>query len=158
MFDEPGFPRGLEPDDSALPLLCHVVYCSRAASGVDEVEVGRIVAAAQRHNPAHGITGMLVFANGVFFQWIEGPRAAIESLMAILHRDSRHHDIVSLDQAEETRERVYPDWDMEPIGAEDLRTVLQDALGNVADAGNVAALNRTLGQLDSGPLSLLARR
>mgnify|MGYP003436937367 FL=1 len=56
MYDEPGFPRGAEQDDASLPLLYHVVYCSRASEGVDDAEVGRIVAAAQRHNPAHGTT------------------------------------------------------------------------------------------------------
>jgi hypothetical protein len=147
MFDEPGFPRGLQPHDAALPRLYHVVYCSRAADGV----------AAQRHNPAHGITGVLVFGNGVFFQWIEGPRAQIETLMAMLHRDARHHDIVSLDQAEEARERLYPDWAMEQVDADDIRAVLQDALGTAADHGNLAALHRILEQLDSGPLGSLGR-
>jgi hypothetical protein len=158
MFDEPAFPRGLEPQDAALPRLCHVVYCSRAAASVDDAEVGRIVAAAHRHNPARGITGVLVFGNGVFFQWIEGPRAQIETLMAILHRDARHHDIVTLDQGEEARERLYPDWDMEQVEADDIREVLGDALGTAVDAGNVAALNRILAQLDSGPLGALGQR
>lgn len=158
MFDEPGSPRGAESDDSGLPLLCHVVYCSRAAAGVYQAEVGRIVASSQRHNPVRGITGVLSFANGVFFQWIEGPRAEIDALMEILYRDRRHHDIVSLDQAEETRERLYPDWDMEQVGAEDIRAVLQDALDSAAAPGNVAALNRILGQLDSGPLRALGGR
>ncbi len=157
MFDEPGFPRGAELPDSSLPLLYHVVYCSRAAGRVDDAEVGRIVASAQRHNPARGITGMLVFGNGVFFQWIEGPRVAIQQLMATLHADPRHHDIVSLNQTEEVRERLYPDWDMEQVGAEDIREVLRDALDTAEDPHNVAALNRILGQLDSGALQSLGR-
>ncbi len=157
MFDEPAFPRGAEPDDSSLPLLAHVAYCSRAADGVDDAEVGRIVASSQRHNPERGITGMLVFGNGVFFQWIEGPRARIEKLMAILHGDARHHDIVTLDQTEEARERLYPDWDMEQVDADDIREVLRDALGTAADPNNVAALSRILEQLDSGPLRSLGR-
>jgi len=157
MYDEPGFPRGADLHDPSLPLLYHVVYCSRAADGVDDAEVGRIVASSQRQNPVRGITGMLAFGNGVFFQWIEGPRAQIEKLMAILHRDARHHDIVSLDQTEEARERLYPDWDMEPVDADDIREVLRDALGTAEDPNNVAALNRILEQLESGPLDSLGR-
>ncbi len=158
MYDEPGFGRGAERDDPSLSLLYHVVYCSRAADGIDDAEVGRIVISAQRHNPAHHITGMLAFGNGVFFQWIEGPRAQIERLMAILHADPRHHDIVSLSQTEEVRERLYPDWDMEQVEAEDLREVLQDALGTADDQNNAAALTRILGQLHSGTLDSLGRR
>ena len=36
-----------------------------------------------------------------------------EALIADLHRDSRHHDIVTLDQSTELRERLYPHWDMD---------------------------------------------
>jgi hypothetical protein len=157
MFDEPGFGRGAERDDPLLPPLYHVVYCSRAADGVDDAEVGRIVAAARRHNPARAITGMLAFDSGVFFQWIEGPRAHIEALMTILHADPRHHDIVSLSQSEESRERLYPDWDMEQVDADDLREVLQDALSTADDQNNVAALKRILEQVDSGALEFLGR-
>ncbi|AWN41782.1 BLUF domain-containing protein [Methylobacterium durans] len=157
MFDEHGLPRGAELDEAALPALYHFVYCSRAADGVDDAEVGRIVESAQRYNLAHGITGVLVFGSGVFFQWIEGPAAQIQKLIASLHGDSRHYDIVTLSQSEEERERLYPNWDMEKVEAEDIRLVLQDALESAEDKNNVAALTRILKQLDSGPLDSLGR-
>lgn len=149
MFDEPGFPREADTDDPLLPLLYHFVYCSRAAAGVDEAEVNRIVESSKRHNAAIGITGVLTFGSGVFFQWIEGPRAAVERLIANLHDDTRHHDIVSLSQSEEKRERLYPHWDMERVGVDDIREVLQDALETTEDESSAAALNRTLKHLDS---------
>ena len=154
MFDEPGFPRGLEFDDGALALY-HFVYCSRAADGVDDAEVGRIVELAQRNNLARGITGILVFGSGVFFQWIEGPATQIQKLIASLHGDSRHHDIVSLSQSEEERERLYPNWEMEKVEAEDIRTVLQDALESAEDEKNVATLKRILEHITSGPFNSL---
>ncbi len=157
MFDEYGFPRGAELDEAALPALYHFVYCSRAADGVDDAEVGRIVETARRHNPARGITGVLVFGSGVFFQWIEGPAAQIQKLIASLHGDSRHYDIVSLSQSEEERERLYPNWDMEKVEPQDIRLVLQEALESAEDINNVAALTRILKQLDSGPLDSLGR-
>ena len=154
MFDEPGFPRGPQFDDAALALY-HFVYCSRAADGVDDAEVGRIVEAAQRNNLAHGITGILVFGSGVFFQWIEGPATQIHKLIATLHGDPRHYDIVSLSQSEEERERLYPNWEMERVGAEDIRTVLEDALDSAENQNNVATLKRILAHIASGPLESL---
>jgi hypothetical protein len=153
MFDEYGFFRdGDESDDAALPLLCHFVYCSRAADGVDDAEVDRIVELAQRNNLARGITGVLVFGSGIFFQWIEGPSAEIQRLISSLHSDPRHHDIVSLSQSEEERERLYPNWTMERVEAEDLRAVLQDALESAEDKNNAAALRRILNHFGSAPL------
>lgn len=95
---------------------------------------------------------MLVFGSGVFFQWIEGPAAEIQKLIATLHSDKRHYDIVSLSQSEEERERLYPNWDIEKVEAEDIRLVLQDALENAEDRNNRVALTRILEHIDLGPL------
>ena len=156
MFDEFGFPG--DPDlEAGAPNLFTFVYCSRAADGVDDAEVNRLIESAQRCNLACGITGVLVFGSGVFFQWIEGPAAEVKRLMASLHRDPRHYDIVSLDQSEEKRERLYPDWQMERVGAEDIREVLQDALDSAENENNIGSLKRILDHLDTRPLDLLGR-
>lgn len=156
MFDEPGFPS--VPDwEFAETTLQTFVYCSRAAEGVDDVEVGRIVEFSQRRNVARGITGVLVFGSGVFFQWIEGPPAEVRKLIASLHGDARHNDVVPLDLSVEKRERLYPGWEMELVEADDLRTVLRDALECAEDENNVAALKRILQHLDSEPLASLGR-
>lgn len=152
MFDEYGLGRGIELDDDALPALHHFAYCSRAADGVDEAEVDRIVESAQRHNLACGITGVLIFNQGVFFQWIEGPVDEVHRLIANLHRDPRHFDIVSLSQSEDRRERLYPNWEMERVEVADIREVLQDALDSAEDKNSITALKRILDQLGSGPL------
>ncbi|MBC7433403.1 MAG: BLUF domain-containing protein [Rubritepida sp.] len=154
MFDEFGFP-GDADSDYAGPILDTFVYCSRAAEGVDDAEVGRIIEWSQRRNVARDITGVLVFGSGIFFQWIEGPPAQVENLIASLHGDPRHHDIVTLDRSLEKRPRLYPNWEMERVGADDIRAVLQEALESAEDENNIAALRRILEHLDSGPLDTL---
>lgn len=138
------------------PPLYNLVYCSRAAAGVNPAVVDQIVATAQRMNPQHGITGMLVFGAGVFFQWLEGPRSSVLALMALIKADARHHDVIQLTASEEVRERVFPDWAMELVGAEHVREVLQDAHGSATDAQSQAALSRLLADLDSGALAGLS--
>ncbi|MFO1039479.1 MAG: BLUF domain-containing protein [Geminicoccaceae bacterium] len=156
MSDEFGFPS--DPDyDATAPTLYNFVYCSRAADGVDDAEVDRLVESAQRHNLTAGITGVLVFGSGVFFQWIEGPAGEVRTLIASLHGDPRHYDIVSLDQGEENRERLYPNWQMERVGADDIRDVLEDALESAKDEHNVAALKRILDHLATRSLDTLGR-
>lgn len=146
--------RGDEPDGGfELPLLYNVVYCSRVAKGVDDAAVARIIEASHRNNPRYGITGLLVFGSGIFFQWLEGPRDNVTHLMSTLSKDSRHDTIVPLSESEEVRERVFPEWDMELVTGEDIRDVLTDALDTAEDAGNIEALRELLTQLDSGRLS-----
>ncbi len=100
---------------------------------------------------------MLVFGNGVFFQWVEGPPIAVKNLISSLHSDPRHYDVVSLDQSVETRERLYEGWDMERVEADGIRVVLKDALASAKDENNIAALKRILERLNSAPLASLGR-
>jgi hypothetical protein len=144
--DEPGFgPR--------YPTLYNVVYCSRASAGVDDAEVQRIIATARRRNAQHDITGMLVFGSGIFFQWLEGPRHEVTALMALLHRDPRHDNIVELSAEEDIGERLFPTWDMELVTSEHIREVLLDALDSAAEPKKKKALGRLLGHLDGQALS-----
>lgn len=140
--DEPGF-------GEQLPLLYNVVYCSRAAVGVDAAAVDRIIATSHRNNPRWGITGMLVFGEDIFFQWVEGPRASVERLMALLRSDARHEQIVILSELEEARERLFSQWDMELVGVEQIRDVLADALNDVDDPHDAQALKALLAEIDA---------
>ena len=144
--DEPGFGH-------AVPSLYNVVYCSRATAGVDDAEVQRIIATARRFNAEHGITGMLVFGSGIFFQWLEGPRDNVTTLMARLRTDRRHENVIELSEVEEVRERLFPDWDMELVTGDHIREVLLDAQDNASDPKHAQALGHLLAQLDSGELT-----
>lgn len=141
-------------DVHGLSALYNFVYCSRAAAGVDQTEVEKILAASRRNNPSQGITGLLVFGGGVFFQWLEGPRESVIGLIERLNSDPRHNTIISLDESEEVRDRMFPDWDMELVTPSDIRDVLADALANAEDTSNAQGLRRLLHLLDSGQLKV----
>ena len=148
--DEPG-------SGHAFPPLYNLVYCSRATPGVDDAAVDRIIETARRWNPAAGITGLLVYGNNIFFQWLEGPRHSVLELMEKLKMDPRHESVVTLSASEEVRERLFPDWDMELVTAPDIRDVLVDALDHAKDPQNAAALRVLLEELDSGKLGELGQ-
>ena len=132
-----------------LPLLFHLSYCSRAAPGLTDADVDRIVEVAQRHNPAQHITGLLTFGAGVFFQWLEGPRDAVLALMAKLQSDSRHDNVVTLAESEEVRERIFPAWDMERVSPEDIRGVLSDAIDTTRDPVGIRSLQALLERVEA---------
>ena len=138
--------------------LYQTVYCSRAADGVGEADVDRIIASAQRRNPACGVTGLLVFGSGLFFQWLEGPRAGVALVMGLIRNDARHRGIVTLSESEEVRERLFPEWTMERVSTDDLRAVLVDALDQVEDPSSAAALGEMLERLEIGGLGGLHAR
>lgn len=141
-YDEPGGALG----DS---LLLNFVYCSQVSEGVGSVDVDNIIATSRRRNRVKGITGVLVFGSGVFFQWIEGPRAEVMSLVKRIETDSRHEMMVTLSTDEEIRERIFPTWDMELVGAEDIQEVLRDALQTTQDKRSIDALQLLLDNLET---------
>lgn len=74
-------------------------YCSVAAFpcasrtlGIHP-ELNRILTASRRANRTHGISGVLHFADGRFFQYLEGPADRVDSLYARICRDTRHKDV-----------------------------------------------------------------
>lgn len=142
----------LSDDDPDATLLYNVVYCSRATADVDEAAVARIIATSRRRNAEHAITGLLVFGSGIFFQWLEGPRDAVTQLMVTLRADPRHQNVVALSETEELRERMFSDWDMERVSPDDIRDVLEDALGTSEDPKSADVLTLLLEHLDSGQL------
>ena len=93
----------------------HIVYCSQAAVHMNKGALEKIMTTAKLHNPKFGITGLLVFGSGIFFQWLEGPRDNVTSLFKIISADHRHSDVVLLTREDEFRERLFPNWDMELV-------------------------------------------
>jgi hypothetical protein len=127
-------------------LLFNLVYCSRACAGVEKAQVDDIITTSRRRNAVLGITGLLVFGGGVFFQWLEGPRAEVLDLMKLIEADPRHETVVVLNTSEEVRERVFPSWDMELVDTQDIEEVLKDALDTTEDKKSVNALRTLLAQ------------
>ena len=134
-----------DPEDAFKEhLIFNLVYCSQVSEGVDGSDVDAIIASSRRRNAALGITGILVFGSGVFFQWIEGPKAEVMDLVKLIEADRRHEMMVTLSTDEEVRERIFPSWDMELVDAENIQEVLQDALDTADDEKSVDALQLML--------------
>ena len=130
----------------------HIVYCSQAAQHMDKEALEKIITTAKRHNPKFGITGLLVYGSGIFFQWLEGPRDNVTSLFKIISADSRHTDVVLLTKEDEFRERLFPNWDMELVAAEDISAVLEDAMHEASDPKQKSTLSNMLKELNKSQL------
>ena len=125
-------------------LLFNLVYASTLTDGVSSADVDDIINASHRNNSLVGITGILVLGSGVFFQWIEGPKEEVMSLVKLIETDRRHELMTVLSTDEEIRERIFPSWDMELVDPDHIQEVLRDALETARDDRSVAALQLLL--------------
>jgi hypothetical protein len=119
---------------------------------MDKDALDQIIATAKHHNPRFGITGLLVYGSGIFFQWLEGPKDNVTSLLKIISADPRHSNVVVLTQEDEIRERLFPNWDMELVEAADIEVVLEDAMSEASDPKQKKALSKMLQEVSGSSI------
>lgn len=96
--------------------LIHCIYSSAAVDGLHERELPRILEASRRNNEALGVTGMLLHVDGSFFQVLEGPAEAVDSLFARIGQDARHARVTCIIR-ETIAHRSFADWTMGFVSA-----------------------------------------
>lgn len=89
-----------------MPRHLRLVYASRSTfapirdgAGIHP-EVARILVQSRRNNARQRIVGGLYFADGSFFQCLEGREAEVQALYDRLAADPRHRDVRLLDRRE----------------------------------------------------------
>lgn len=91
--------------------LVHLIYCSTATRSMSNEDLLALLREARTRNDELGVTGMLLYENGGFFQVIEGEAAVINRLYAMIEADDRHHHLVKIIH-EPIARRVFADWTM----------------------------------------------
>lgn len=92
-------------------------YASKSTSCKSDLlkDLTNILKEARDFNHQHQVTGVLYFADGYFFQCLEGECLTLKSLLVErLHKDSRHQDI-KLFETREIDDPSFPDWSMKYI-------------------------------------------
>jgi len=97
--------------------LTSLVYRSRAVAPFDEAGLQALLDSAQRRNREAAVTGILIYDDGRFMQWLEGPAEGVSRVWQVTRADSRHTDIEVLGDAP-TSARFFPDWAMK-LGTRD---------------------------------------
>ncbi len=88
-----------------------LVYASRQAVEFDGLRLVSLLYTARDRNAALGITGVLLYSNGLFVQCLEGPPENVDATYAKISLDPRHRELVVL-QTIETDERHFESWMM----------------------------------------------
>ncbi len=96
-----------------------LVYLSTAVGVLRADELDRIWLRARAANAAAGLTGLMLFHQGVFLQVIEGPAAGVASLYERIRRDRRHANLTVLESGP-VEERAFPDSPMNYVSARNL--------------------------------------
>jgi hypothetical protein len=92
-------------------MLVRLTYASRANDGMTGDALNALCKASRAKNLDIGVTGVLVYSEGIFLQVLEGGRDAVSKLYNRIAQDRRHRDVVLLGY-EEIPERRFAGWAM----------------------------------------------
>ena len=108
--------------------LLRIVYFSRNRIALPNHEmiweIDRILDVSQANNERCGVTGALIFNDGVFGQVLEGPRDAVEETFERIQLDDRHHDVTLLNISP-IAARSFADWSMGFVGSGGVQEVYE---------------------------------
>ncbi|RYG70711.1 BLUF domain-containing protein [bacterium] len=91
--------------------MIYLIYSSVATHPMNEDALIELLRQSRVKNEAGGITGLLLYREGLFMQLLEGPEGAVRSCYERICRDPRHHDILMLLE-KPSRQRLFGGWAM----------------------------------------------
>ena len=97
-----------EPSSESVYQLAYVSTETEPFSQIDLVE---LLAVARGANAERGVTGLLLYREGCFYQVLEGNEFAVNKTFNGIEQDPRHRDVQVLFKGE-SESREFPDWQM----------------------------------------------
>jgi len=91
--------------------LIQLIYSSSANQTFRRSELTELLIKARQNNRRCGVTGILLYAEGSFFQVLEGEPETVDRLFASIQRDQRHKHVTAIIR-EPVSERAFGDWTM----------------------------------------------
>ncbi len=88
-----------------------IFYSSKASFDLSKEELNALISEARYNNNKNQVTGILLYMNNTFLQYIEGPEKNIDTLYNKILKDDRHHSLSILESGLKPI-RQYEDWTM----------------------------------------------
>lgn len=89
----------------------YISYISEQSHNLSENTIQEILSVSREKNSTKGITGILIYFEGIFTQFLEGPEKEIDNLYSSILVDSRHSNIKELFSGYSDYQ-YYSDWSM----------------------------------------------
>ncbi|WP_052161773.1 BLUF domain-containing protein [Hoeflea sp. BAL378] len=124
--------------------MLQILYVSGASRPMTDADIAAILSTSKRNNSQAEITGMLLWADGMFIQVLEGEPARVRALVRRIETDARHHHFMALLEQTSDR-RLFSEWSM-GFKRLDLKCAADKNLFQISRA----ALSRRVGKDDGG--------
>ncbi len=73
-----------------------ICYVSTASDDVKENDIKDLLDFSAKYNNEHDIRGVLLYAEGNFFEILEGEKKLVEDVFSLIQKDQRHKNIIQV--------------------------------------------------------------
>lgn len=91
-------------------MLTRLIYASLAICPSD-ADLPEILDWSRRVNPDLGVTGVLLYLDGVYMQYLEGDEPVVAALFGSIRKDTKHRGVTQFDQRAVSK-RAFPSWSL----------------------------------------------
>jgi len=126
-----------------MPPMIHLIYASVATEDFKTEQLTDILQQAREANERVGLTGILLYSGGSFFQVLEGEPSDIDQLYQKLLLDKRHTQLTVIIR-EPIAKRYFGSWSM------GFSSVSPEKLRQVAGLNDFFKAHSCLTELDAG--------
>lgn len=92
-------------------MLSQLVYVSSRNNNCSDAEIEKILSTCQKNNPHIQTTGVLLYSQNKFIQYLEGDSKHLLSLFDKIKNDTRHEKVMMISYGP-IKEKTFPSWHM----------------------------------------------
>ena len=115
--------------------LYSLVYTSTASRPLATSDLENILLHARKNNLQEHVTGLLLFTEGKFMQYLEGPQSGVLKIFDIIKKSKLHKEITEVSR-KPLASREYGDWSMAflaDVDAHSLRRAVEEENAPLTD-------------------------
>lgn len=100
------------------------LFYTSSANDLQQHELETLLEKAREKNAVNGITGILLYCDGIFVQLLEGEETKVKETFDRIAKDPRHMDLRNI-VSTSSEKRYFPEWKMgyKPMSPEDLALI-----------------------------------
>jgi hypothetical protein len=88
-----------------------IIYTSTASHALSQNELDHLLSTARERNLRESITGVLLYVDGRFMQYLEGPSEGLKVVLEHIQASTLHRDL-NMHQMHAIQTREYSAWSM----------------------------------------------
>ena len=109
-----------------------IAYFSSSRVAWSEDELADLLRVCRNKNEMFGVSGFLIYVDGSFLQWLEGPPEGLNTVFGRISSDPRHHQVSKVFHGS-LGQRYFSQWSMAYISQANLSDEMRSEVADISE-------------------------